>query len=37
MIDKGVLPQGTANTAINPLPKDMANPADLVAPLGLAK
>jgi arylsulfatase A-like enzyme len=32
MIDKGVLPKGTKLTPINPMPKDMANPADYVRP-----
>ncbi|WP_193163720.1 arylsulfatase [Microbulbifer hainanensis] len=32
MIDKGILPEGTVNTEINPLPKDVANPADYVRP-----
>ena len=32
MIDKGVLPKGTKLTPINPMPKDMANPADHVRP-----
>ena len=32
MIEKGILPEGTVNTALNPLPEDMANPADLVRP-----
>src|SRR5262245_39643819 len=32
MIDKGVLPKGTQMTPINPLPKDVANPADDMRP-----
>ena len=32
MIEKGVLPEGTAMTPINPLPDDVANPADHVRP-----
>ncbi|MGW4122880.1 sulfatase-like hydrolase/transferase [Nocardia sp. NPDC004711] len=32
MIDKGIMPKGTALTPINPLPKDVANPADSVRP-----
>ncbi len=32
MIDKGVLPKGTQMTPLNPMPKDMANPADYVRP-----
>lgn len=30
MIEKGILPEGTVNTALNPIPEDMANPADAV-------
>jgi arylsulfatase A-like enzyme len=32
MIDKGILPQGTALTPINPLPADVASAADAVRP-----
>lgn len=32
MIKKGVLPEGTAMTPLNPLPDDVANPADRVRP-----
>lgn len=32
MIKKGILPEGTVNTAINPIPDDQANPADAVRP-----
>jgi len=32
MVDKGVLPEGTEMTPINPLPEDVANPADHVRP-----
>ena len=32
MIEKGVLPKGTPLTPINPLPDDVANPADHVRP-----
>jgi arylsulfatase A-like enzyme len=32
MIAKGILPKGTAMTPINPLPEDVANPADAVRP-----
>jgi arylsulfatase len=32
MIDKGVLPKDTQLTPLNPLPKDVANPADFVRP-----
>jgi arylsulfatase A-like enzyme len=32
MIDKGILPKGTVNTASNPMPADMANHADDVRP-----
>ena len=32
MIDKGVLPKGTQLTPFNPLPEDVANPADAVRP-----
>jgi arylsulfatase len=32
MIEKGVLPKGTALTPLNPLPADMSNAADLVRP-----
>src|SRR5262245_9245616 len=32
MIAKGVLPKGTQLTPLNPLPKDVANPADAVRP-----
>ncbi len=32
MIEKGILPKGTQLTPINPLPKDVANPADVVRP-----
>jgi arylsulfatase A-like enzyme len=34
MIEKGVLPEGTKLTEINPLPEDQANPADAVRPWG---
>src|SRR5215470_10991091 len=32
MIKKGVLPEGTQLTPINPLPEDVANPGDVVRP-----
>lgn len=32
MIEKGILPKGTQLTPINPLPEDVANPADFVRP-----
>ncbi|MBN6190117.1 sulfatase-like hydrolase/transferase [Aneurinibacillus sp. BA2021] len=32
MIDRGVLPEGTALTPFNPMPDDVANPADHVRP-----
>lgn len=32
MIEKGILPEGTANTPMNPMPESMANPADNVRP-----
>ncbi|MBS0025251.1 sulfatase-like hydrolase/transferase [Microbacterium paraoxydans] len=32
MVEKGVLPEGTALTPFNPLPDDVANPADVVRP-----
>ena len=32
MIDKGILPEGTQLTPFNPLPEDVANPADYVKP-----
>jgi arylsulfatase len=32
MIEKGILPKGTALTPFNPLPKDVANPGDVVRP-----
>ena len=32
MIAKGVLPKGTPLTPLNPIPKDVANPADYVRP-----
>jgi arylsulfatase A-like enzyme len=32
MIDKGVLPKGTQMTPLNPMPKDVENPADDVRP-----
>jgi arylsulfatase A-like enzyme len=32
MIEKGILPKGTQLTPINPLPDDVANPADMVRP-----
>jgi arylsulfatase A-like enzyme len=32
MIAKGILPKGTQLTPFNPLPKDVANPADYVRP-----
>jgi arylsulfatase len=32
MIDRGILPKGTQLTPLNPLPKDVANPADFVRP-----
>lgn len=34
MIAKGVLPEGTQLTPFNPLPEDVANPADFVRPWG---
>ena len=32
MIEKGVMPEGTKLTPMNPLPKDVADPADMVRP-----
>jgi arylsulfatase A-like enzyme len=32
MIERGILPKGTQLTPINPLPEDVANPADTVRP-----
>jgi len=32
MIERGILPKGTQMTPLNPLPKDVANPADFVRP-----
>jgi arylsulfatase len=32
MIEKGILPAGTENTSVNPIPENMANPADFVRP-----
>lgn len=32
MISKGIIPAGTVNTAVNPIPADVANPADAVRP-----
>jgi arylsulfatase A-like enzyme len=32
MIEKGILPKGTQLTPFNPLPEDVANPADMVRP-----
>ncbi|MCA8985905.1 MAG: sulfatase-like hydrolase/transferase, partial [Planctomycetaceae bacterium] len=32
MIERGILPEGTELTPFNPLPEDMANPADFVRP-----
>lgn len=32
MIEKGILPKGTALTQLNPMPKDVANPDDFVRP-----
>jgi arylsulfatase len=32
MIERGVMPRGTQLTPINPLPEDVANPADMVRP-----
>jgi arylsulfatase len=32
MIDKGIMPKGTQLTPLNPMPKDVANPADFVRP-----
>jgi arylsulfatase len=32
MIEKGVLPKGTAMTPFNPLPENVANPGDMVRP-----
>ena len=32
MIEKGILPKGTELTPLNPLPGDVANPADMVRP-----
>jgi arylsulfatase A-like enzyme len=34
MIAKGILPEGTQLTPFNPLPEDVANPADYVRPWG---
>ncbi len=32
MVEKGILPEGTDLTPANPLPEDVANPADMVRP-----
>ncbi|MEM1080316.1 MAG: arylsulfatase [Pseudomonadota bacterium] len=32
MIERGILPEGTVNTALNPMPEALANPADYVPP-----
>jgi arylsulfatase len=32
MVEKGILPAGTAMTELNPMPEDQANPADYVRP-----
>ena len=32
MIEKGILPEGTELTPLNPLPEEVANPADVVRP-----
>ncbi|GAB11650.1 putative arylsulfatase [Gordonia araii NBRC 100433] len=32
MIDKGIVPEGTALTPLNPMPEDQANPGDAVRP-----
>jgi arylsulfatase len=32
MIERGIVPEGTKLTPINPLPEDIANPADMVRP-----
>ena len=32
MIERGILPEGTVDTPMNPLPEDVANPADAVRP-----
>jgi arylsulfatase A-like enzyme len=32
MKEKGIIPENTVNTAVNPLPKDVANPLDYVRP-----
>jgi arylsulfatase A-like enzyme len=32
MIERGILPEGTPLTPINPMPQDVANPADMVRP-----
>jgi arylsulfatase len=32
MVEKGILPEGTELTPINPMPEEMANPADAVRP-----
>jgi arylsulfatase len=32
MIERGILPRGTKMTPMNPLPKDVANPGDMVRP-----
>ena len=32
MIEKGIIPKGTQMTPLNPLPEDVANPADMVRP-----
>jgi arylsulfatase len=37
MIEKGILPKGTALTPFNPLPEDVANPADFVRPWNTLK
>ncbi|MEM8957861.1 MAG: arylsulfatase [Pseudomonadota bacterium] len=32
MVERGIVPEGTVNTALNPLPEDLANPDDFVPP-----
>ena len=37
MIEKGIMPEGTALTPLNPMPEDVANEADYVRPVGRAE
>jgi len=34
MIERGILPEGSVNTEMNPMPEDMANPADSLLAAG---